>query len=80
MTNICRPEPVIIARRIIEHLSRNGTGADSFEGILRSVLHDEAVSSQRSLMQEAVSDLVTQGILERIEQGEERRMYRLKKR
>ena len=75
----CPPDLLMVARRIIDHLSRLPRETDTFEGILKGVHPDGPSDRQTTLLKEAAGDLVTQGLVERIPEGDGT-VYRLRRR
>lgn len=63
--NACPPDPVQMARAVLDHLSRQRGEEDAWEGIVQGVLHERPDEHQTTRLKEAVGDLVTQGLLER---------------
>lgn len=75
----CPPDPVRMARAVIDHLSRQPGEEASWEGIMRGVLPERPDAGQTTRLKEAVGDLVTQGLLDRTERSGST-FYRMKKR
>lgn len=75
----CPPNQVQIAREILDYLTRQPAAEDTLEGIMRDRLPAESASRQATLVKEVVGDLVTQGLVERIQQGD-RIVYRVRSR
>ena len=67
--NVCPPDPVQMARAVLDHLARQKGEEDAWEGIVRSVLPERPDSRQTTRLKEAVGDLVTQGLIERTERS-----------
>lgn len=75
----CPPDPVQMARAVLDHLSRQRDEEDAWENITRGVLPEGPDAHQMTRIKEAVGDLVTQGLIERVRQGD-RVVYRVRHR
>ncbi len=75
----CPPDPVKIAREMLDYLSRQPSAEDTLEGILQYWMPEKSTSRQITMVKEALGDLVTQGLLEKISR-EGRTVYRIKSR
>jgi coenzyme F420-reducing hydrogenase gamma subunit len=73
--NTCPPDKTRIARDILDLVIGQPDSEDTLEGILRRYYPGTPSNRERTLVQEVVGDLVTQGLLEKV-QREDRALYR----
>ena len=73
----CPPDPVKMAREVLDHLARHPMAEDTLEGIMQHLLPERPEGRQVTMVREALGDLVTQGLLERTTK-DGRTVYRLK--
>jgi len=60
------PEPSAIAQRILRYFVRNSEAADTFEGIVRWRLREEAIHQTSKETHEALAWLVAHGFLREV--------------
>jgi hypothetical protein len=75
----CPPDQVQIARDILDYLARQPYAEGTLEGIMQNRVPEKPTAHQQTLVKEVVGDLVTQGLIERV-QKEDRTVYRVKSR
>jgi hypothetical protein len=73
----CPPDQVRIAREILDYLARQPDAEDTLEGIMQYRMPEGTTSKHVTLVKEVVGDLVTQGLIERV-QKEDRTVYRVR--
>ncbi|HUJ17743.1 MAG TPA: hypothetical protein VL197_07095 [Nitrospirota bacterium] len=74
----CRPDRSLIARAILDHLSKNPDAQDTLEGIARGWMPELKGDQHRVLVKEVLSDLVTQGLIEKIQDDDRKTLYRVR--
>lgn len=62
----CPPDQAEVVRDIFAYLSGRPGAEDTLEGIMRQQLPEKPTNRQTILVKEAVADLVTQGLLEKL--------------
>ena len=74
----CRPDRSLIARAILDYLSKHPDARDTLEGIARGWMPEQKGDQHRVLVQEVLSDLVTQGLIEKIQGDDRKTLYRVR--
>ena len=75
----CPPDKVQIARDILDYLARQPHAEDTLERIMQNRVPENPTAQQATLVKEVVGDLVTQGLLERV-QREDCTVYQVRSR